>query len=106
MTTKNISLWRKRIADRKASSLKLDEWCVQNQLTKHAYYYWNRKITELDHEKSEQGLFVEISKDADATALSMNTSILIEWNDLSIQITDSHAVNLAAEFVARLKKLC
>lgn len=60
MKTDNISLWQRRIADKKSGGLKPDEWYVQNQLTKHAYYYWKRKLVDLDFEKSDASLFVEV----------------------------------------------
>jgi len=36
--------WKKLINDCQNSSLKVDEWCKENNVTRHAYYYWLRKI--------------------------------------------------------------
>jgi hypothetical protein len=36
--------WEKLIIDCKSSGLKVDDWCAQNNITHHAYYYWLRKI--------------------------------------------------------------
>lgn len=36
--------WEKLITDYQSSSLKVDDWCVQNHISRHAYYYWLRKI--------------------------------------------------------------
>ncbi|MGB8452393.1 MAG: hypothetical protein WCD89_08675 [Anaerocolumna sp.] len=44
MRTEKISLWRERIANKEANGLNLTNWCAQKQLTKHAYYYWKRKL--------------------------------------------------------------
>lgn len=36
--------WEKLIADCQNSGLKVDEWCEKKQVSRHAYYYWLRKI--------------------------------------------------------------
>jgi hypothetical protein len=41
-----LQQWAEIIQDRKASGLKVEEWCVQNGLTKHKYYYRLRKVRE------------------------------------------------------------
>jgi len=40
MSADSITLWKQRIEGRKASGLKVDEWCNQNQISRHAYYYY------------------------------------------------------------------
>lgn len=103
MKTEKIFLWQKRIADKDASGLKLDEWCVRNQLTKHAYYYWKRKITDLNLNDSGVPLFVEVPAiSAENLTNSSPGAMLIEWNELSIHIADSHSVNLAVELFRRM----
>ena len=41
-----LSEWTKIIKDRCQSGLKVDEYCKQHQLSRHAYYYWLRKVKE------------------------------------------------------------
>jgi len=36
--------WEKLIADCQSSGLKVDDWCIKNNISRHAYYYWLRKI--------------------------------------------------------------
>lgn len=36
--------WKQLILECRNSGLKVDEWCEQNNLSHHAYYYWLRKI--------------------------------------------------------------
>lgn len=36
--------WEKLIADCQNSGLKVDDWCLKNNVSRHAYYYWLRKI--------------------------------------------------------------
>ncbi|MDF2869889.1 MAG: hypothetical protein K0R05_1464 [Anaerocolumna sp.] len=41
-----LSEWTRIINDRCQSGLKVDEYCKQHQLSRHAYYYWLRKVKE------------------------------------------------------------
>jgi transposase-like protein len=41
-----LSEWTRIIKDRCQSGLKVDEYCEQHQLSRHAYYYWLRKVKE------------------------------------------------------------
>jgi len=36
--------WERLIADCQNSGLKVDDWCLKNNVSRHAYYYWLRKI--------------------------------------------------------------
>lgn len=38
--------WAQIIKDRCVSGLKVDEYCELHQLSRHAYYYWLRKVKE------------------------------------------------------------
>ncbi|MGB8455337.1 MAG: hypothetical protein WCD89_23765 [Anaerocolumna sp.] len=44
MNQKSLELWKQRIADRKGSGLNVTDWCEKNNLTKHAYYYWWKRV--------------------------------------------------------------
>lgn len=103
MKNEKISLWQRRIADKKSSGLKLEEWCAKNQLTKHAYYYWKRKLAALETSSSAVSLFVELPVEPAVEIGSVSGTMLIQWNELSIRGTDSYSVNLAAELLEKMK---
>lgn len=105
MKEDKISLWRERIPDKKASGLKLVDWCRQNQLTKHAYYYWKRKVEELEGAPTENTLFVEIPSAAGHSENPGSGAMKLKWKELSICVTDSHSVSLAAELLAKLNNM-
>lgn len=46
MESEKFLLWKQRLEDIKQSDLTVDEWCKQNKISKHAYYYWRRKILD------------------------------------------------------------
>ena len=46
MESEKFLLWKQHLEDVKQSNLTVDEWCKQNQISKHAYYYWRKKILD------------------------------------------------------------
>ena len=66
--------WEKLITDRQNSGLKVDEWCEQNNISRHAYYYWLRKIRKQACESILPTLPKE-EKAADFTKLEVQTSM-------------------------------
>ncbi|HCM12868.1 MAG TPA: hypothetical protein DHW85_06795 [Lachnospiraceae bacterium] len=105
--TDSITLWRSRIQSRKLSGLKVNDWCEQNSISRHAYYYWYRKLKDI---KKEQGdVFAEVMLEPASMIPIEKTAkpeILITWKDFSISITDQHAIPMAAELLSRLEKQC
>ena len=41
-----IAKWVSLINDQASSGLKVTDWCKQNNISKHAYFYWKRIIKE------------------------------------------------------------
>ena len=59
-TNKNLLLWEQWIKERIQNKLSVDEWCLKNGITKHQYYYWNKKIRE--NQKADNGvIFADVT---------------------------------------------
>ncbi len=105
--TDSITLWRSRIQSRKLSGLKVNDWCEQNSISRHAYYYWYRKLKDI---KEGQGdVLAEVMMELASMIPIEKTAkpeISIKWKDFSISITDQHAIPMAAELLSRLEKQC
>jgi len=50
-TNENLLLWEQRIKERIQSGMKVEEWCVKNNVKKNQYYYWYHQI----HKKQNAG---------------------------------------------------
>ena len=37
-----LNEWLKHFADHKASELSVTDWCLQNNISKYKFFYWNR----------------------------------------------------------------
>lgn len=57
MSTESINLWKQRIKNRKSSGLKVDDCCNQNHISRHAYYYWYRKLKDMESEQKSIPVF-------------------------------------------------
>ena len=41
-----LEQWTKLIQECQSSGMKVDDWCVANNISHHVYYYWLRKIRQ------------------------------------------------------------
>ena len=90
MNQKSLELWKHRIADRKASGMKVTDWCEKNNLTKHAYYYWlNRIEATAQNTDTSIPVFVEIETNYIAPMKAEKSDLQITWNDVNLSICDS-----------------
>ncbi len=107
MNQKSLELWKHRIADKKTSGLNVTDWCEKNNLTKHAYYYWMKRI-EATEQMTDASLpmFVEIEPAYVAPKKTVKLDLQVTWNDINLTISDSDTAKLAAEFIRQLQCLC
>lgn len=61
-TNENLLLWEQRIKERVQSGMKVEEWCVKNNVTKHQYYYWYNQIHKKQKISGEEIAFAEITQ--------------------------------------------
>ncbi len=41
-----LEAWASRFAEHRASGLTVADWCRQNNISKHSYFYWKRKLKD------------------------------------------------------------
>lgn len=103
--TDSITLWKSRIKSRKLSGLKVNVWCEQNGISRHAYYYWHRKLKDI----KEDNVFAEVLLEPAPTVpveKITRPELLITWKGFSISVTNQHAIPMAVELLSRLEKQC
>ncbi len=107
MNLKSLELWQHRIADRKTSGLNVTNWCKKNNLTKHDYYYWLKRIeTHTQNINTSIPVFAEVKSTYITQCKNVNSDIQITRHDINLTVSDSNTVKLAAEFISRLQRLC
>ena len=70
----NIQQWKTIIQDRNNTNLTVDEYCKQNGLSRHAYFYWLRIIREEVLEQSSESGFVELNLPAETFEREFSSS--------------------------------
>ena len=63
--------WMQMIQDQKASGLTIKQWCQENNISQHCYYYRQQKLRQSAGEALQQ--FVEIQQPAAATHIEKET---------------------------------
>jgi transposase-like protein len=107
MNQKSQEIWKQRIADRKSSGLSVADWCKKNNLTKHAYYYWWKRVeSTVQNSEASIPIFIEIKPEYIEPLKAVKLVLPITWNDINFTVTDSDTAKLAAEFISQLQKLC
>lgn len=104
--------WEKLIADCQSSGLKVDEWCEENHVSRHAYYYWLRKIRRKACESllpiiPRQNTSVDFAKvevkthQPDATA-----SVIIHLPFATLEVPEGTSQKTIETVVLALKSIC
>lgn len=105
-----VELWSKRFMDRKLSGQKVDVWCEKNHISRHAYYYWHRKIQDIEQQEEKEETFVEVAvSSVEAIPISKENKendVVITWNDFSITIRESADIPIVAELMQKLVIPC
>jgi transposase-like protein len=103
--------WEKLINDRQNSGLQLDEWCEKNQISRHAYYYWLRKIRK----KACQSILPAISKQNTPVSFakvelqaqqSSAAAITIQFQSATIEVRDGTSPQTIETVLRVLKEIC
>lgn len=109
-----IQQWKAIIQDRNNSNLTVDEYCKQNGLSRHSYFYWLRIIREEALKQPTSSGFVELNLPTDASLeTSMITTIPIEKptpsqltlfiNGITIQVSENTSSALLAKTIGVIK---
>lgn len=61
--------------------------------------------TDMESNESDVPLFVEVPAEPARTNM-ICSAMRIEWNEVTIHVTDGYAVDLAAELLVKLQKRC
>lgn len=105
-----IELWEQRIFDCKSSGLKVDVWCNENDISRHAYYYWHRKIEclkEPANDAPQNNTFVEISQGSeDSKEECQRSGITINWKEFTFSVQNEDNIGLLLKLMNGLVETC
>lgn len=108
MESEKFLLWKQRLEEIKHSDLSVDEWCNQNQVSKHAYYYWRKKILDSMNDDNKTTCFAEVTHLMEASHNNRGTAdgLVIHNRYCSLTIHNKNEAVLAAVFIKELGEGC
>jgi len=95
--------WMQMLQAQKASGLTIKQWCLENQISEHCFYYRQQKLRQSAGEALQQ--FVEIQQPVAAPHLENNT-----MTNSAAQIQAGRAVielnnNASEELISRIVRV-
>ena len=108
MESEKFLLWKQRLEEIKQSDLTVDEWCNQNQVSKHAYYYWRKKILDSMNGNYKTTCFAEVTHLIESSCYDAGAvdGLVINNRYCSLTIHNKNEAALAAVFIKELGEEC
>ncbi len=108
-TKYRLDQWEKLIAECQSSGLQVDEWCEKNEVSRHAYYYWLRKIRVKACESMlpaipEQNKSISFAKVELQSHYSASPVITIHLPGASVDVRDGVGQQTIESVLLALKK--
>lgn len=109
-----IQQWKAIIQDRNNTNLTVDEYCKQNGLSRHSYFYWLRIIRGEALEQSAKSGFIELNLPTESesqphpvTAIPAtnpdSSQLILSVCGITIQVTESTSPALLARTIGVIK---
>ena len=104
--------WEKIIAACQSSGAKVDVWCEENNISRHAYYYWLRKIRKKACESvlpviPKQELPIAFAKgELQAQQTDPMASIIVRLPSTTLEIRNGTSRQTIEAVLLALKNIC
>lgn len=101
LATKQIRIqqWSDIIKDCKASGLKVNDYCSENNISRDAYYYWLRKVKDA---ALIQNGFVEIPIPSH-NEVAASTGLIAKLNGITLEIKEGVSTELLTNVIRVIK---
>ena len=101
VSTETFELWRDRLDSYTQSKLKPREWCEQQDITLHQFYYWRQRFNKLAHAEASdhQWLTVDFNEPNPATSAPVKYASPISIPSTSIPSTFTASTYAPSTFI-------
>ena len=101
-------LWEGRFEEQRSSSMTVEAWCTENQITRYTFYYWKQRIRKAKMEPKEKGtaapLFAKLEMPAASGERITEAGRIIRWRGFELILSDDRDIHLATEFIRQLSQ--
>lgn len=107
--------WTQLIKECQSSGMRVDDWCIANDISRHAYYYWLRKLRLANIRKSESAVLVETPKQEPAVFKKLEVStpvpntkaaVIIRLNGATVEISEGTSQQTIQAVLLALHSVC
>jgi transposase-like protein len=103
--------WEKLILECQKSGMKVEDWCARHDVTKHAYYYWLRKLREEACENlpkvPEESKPVPFKKLEVTTPVSnMTAAVIIHLPSATVEVREGTSQQTVEAVLLALRNIC
>lgn len=105
MNDHELNIWQERFIAQKASGLTVLQWCEENNITKHTYYYWYKQIkgSKPKSVKVPPPTFAEVNLHLPQVESS---GIKLSFKGIEISLLNKADIELAVAVIHELQKTC
>ena len=116
---RTLDEWLNIINECKKSNKSVQEWCLKNNISRHAYYYWHGKLRKkgmlsvnktVKKQDKESISFIEIPKiplkQKDVTKVTDVNEMEIEYHEFKIKIKQQYNTSQLENILSILQKIC
>lgn len=100
--------WEERLAAHAASGMTVIDWCRENGITKHTYYYWKKRICKPkveEQQPDETTVFAELPVKLKACVNTAGKGLVIKWQGFELLLSEPGQIELAAQLIRKLTQL-
>ena len=95
-------VWESRIAAYKSSGLSISKWCAVHQVSRHQFYYWMRKLQNVE-DSTAQWIALDVHLQP---AIKMDATLIVRIGSATIEVKPGFDRNLLSDVVQTLQALC
>ena len=98
--------WKALLDNYKTSGERVEAWCKRHQVTERQFYYWRRKLRQVDEPLLPTVKSQWVSLRLDEPVASPEHTLLVKVGAATIEVRPGFEPSLLAEVVRTLQLLC
>lgn len=100
---KLADLWKRRLAEYKASGQSITAWCRENSVTEGQYHYWRRKLGSHPAVTDQPVKWVAVSMDVTANEEKHSDPVSVHIGQFTVEVKPGFDENLLRNIFKVLK---
>lgn len=95
--------WKEKIINQTKSGLSIAEWCRQNNIPCHIFFYWRTKL--FPNTSIDRSAFKEISEQQNVETQNQKSGICIQYQEFFIHLDQKFDMAILRQCLKAVKEL-